>query len=88
MDIILCPSAILGENYKVDKLDFNKLPAMEKFIISRLNETINNVTKNMEKFELGAASSYLYNFDLSRISLKNSFCGMRLICWEGRFSEV
>ncbi|MCQ2794654.1 MAG: valine--tRNA ligase [Bacilli bacterium] len=53
---------ILGNDFKVKDLDFNKLPTMEKYIISRLNETINNVTKNMEKFELGAASSYLYNF--------------------------
>lgn len=53
---------ILGKDFKVKEIPFKDLPAMEKYIISRLNETINNVTKNMEKFELGAASSHLYNF--------------------------
>ncbi len=53
---------ILGNDFKEKDIPFKQLPAMEKFIISRLNETINNVTKNMEKFELGAASTHLYNF--------------------------
>ena len=53
---------VLGSTFKEENIPFKNLPIMEKFIISRLNETINNVTKNMEKFELGAASNYLYNF--------------------------
>ena len=53
---------ILGKDFKAKELKFNELPTMEKYIISRLNETINNVTKNMDKYELGAASSHLYNF--------------------------
>ncbi len=53
---------ILGDDFVEDKIPVIKLPTMERYIISRLNETIDNVTKNMEKFELGAASSYLYNF--------------------------
>ena len=53
---------ILGDDFKVEEIDFNKLDTIEQYIISRLNETINNVTVNMEKYELGAASTYLYNF--------------------------
>jgi len=53
---------ILGKDFVPDDIPFIKLPTMERYIISRLNETIDNVTKNMEKFELGSASSYLYNF--------------------------
>jgi len=53
---------ILGDNFKEEYISIDKLPTMERYIISRLNETIDNVAKNMEKYELGAASSYLYNF--------------------------
>ncbi|MCQ2794411.1 MAG: class I tRNA ligase family protein, partial [Bacilli bacterium] len=53
---------ILGPNFKAETIPFKKLPIMEQYIISRLNETIEQVTRNMEKYELGAASSHLYNF--------------------------
>ncbi|MCQ2792294.1 MAG: valine--tRNA ligase [Bacilli bacterium] len=53
---------ILGDNFIPQEIPFSQLPMMEKYIISRLNLTIKNVTKNMEKYELGAASSHLYNF--------------------------
>src|SRR5690625_4030698 len=34
----------------------------DRWILTRLNETIENVTKNTDKYEFGEAGRYLYNF--------------------------
>ena len=39
-----------------------KLSTLDKWIINRLEETIKNVTVNMERYDFNAASSHLYNF--------------------------
>jgi len=49
-------------------IDKNKLPAMEeleisdKWILSKLNTTIAEVTENLDKYELGVAVSKVYDF--------------------------
>ena len=45
-----------------------KLNVADKWIISRLNKTIKDVTVNMEKYEMGVALSILYDF------VWNDFC--------------
>ncbi len=39
-----------------------KLSAVDKWIISRLNKTVKDVTLNMEKYEMGVALANLYDF--------------------------
>lgn len=52
----------LPEDFVEESLDFETLNQVDRFILSRLNQTIQNVTENMDKYELGMASTYLYNF--------------------------
>ncbi|MDR2661083.1 MAG: valine--tRNA ligase [Lactobacillaceae bacterium] len=40
----------------------NELSITDKWILSRLNSTTENVIRNFEKFEFGEAGKYLYNF--------------------------
>lgn len=42
--------------------DLSVLTLADKWILSRLNETIASVTKNIDKFEFGEAGRSLYNF--------------------------
>ena len=43
-------------------IDESKLDAIDKYILTRLQETIKNVTSNMEKYDFANASTHLYNF--------------------------
>ena len=52
----------LPEGFKERSFTKDELPALEQWIINRLEETINLVTKNMDKYDFNAASSHLYNF--------------------------
>lgn len=52
----------LGEDYVPKKIDKANLGILERFILSRLEDTIRKVSSKMEKYEFGAASSYLYDF--------------------------
>ena len=46
-----------------EEIDLNRELALpDKWILTRLNETIENVTKNTDKYEFGEAGRYLYNF--------------------------
>ena len=54
--------SILGDDYKETKLDKSKLSSLDQWIINRLEETIKNVTMNMNKYDFNAASNHLYNF--------------------------
>ncbi|MEG1150411.1 MAG: valine--tRNA ligase, partial [Bacilli bacterium] len=45
------------ENYTLDNLTFE-----DKWILTNLNNTIKNVTKNMEKYEFNNVGSEIYNF--------------------------
>ena len=51
------------ENQKIDEtININELDDFDKFILSRLQNTIKNVTENMEKYDFANASTHLYNF--------------------------
>ena len=51
------------ENDTLDEnIDVNQLDLIDKFILSRLNPCIQNVTENMEKYDFSNASTHLYNF--------------------------
>ena len=43
-------------------IDLEKLDVADKWILSRLNSVIKDVTDNMEKFELGLAAQKIYDF--------------------------
>lgn len=45
-----------------DNIDDTKLDIIDKYILSRLNNCIKNVTDNMEKYDFANASTHLYNF--------------------------
>ncbi|MFA6755173.1 MAG: valine--tRNA ligase [Bacilli bacterium] len=53
---------ILPEDFKPSDIEKNKLNSIDKFILSKLETTINKVTKAMDKYEYGIASTILYNF--------------------------
>ncbi len=48
--------------------DLNNLSLIDKWILTKLNKTIKEVTKHMEKYEFNLAGSTLYNF------IWNDFC--------------
>ena len=51
------------ENEELDEnIDETKLDLIDKYILSRLNHCIKNVTENMEKYDFANASTHLYNF--------------------------
>jgi valyl-tRNA synthetase len=50
------------------EVDASKLSAADKWILSRLNETIESVTKNMDRYEFSMVGNELYNF------VWNDFC--------------
>ena len=51
------------EGEEIDEnIDDSKLDLMDKFILSRLETTIKNVTENMDKYDFANASTHLYNF--------------------------
>lgn len=52
--------SVLPEDFKENGL--NSLGPIDQWIINRLEETIKNVSKNMEKYDFNAASNHLYNF--------------------------
>ncbi|MBU7456291.1 valine--tRNA ligase [Leuconostoc fallax] len=52
----------LAEDTPTKLPDFDKLTLADKWILSRLNTTIANVTRNFDKFEFGEAGRELYNF--------------------------
>ncbi len=72
----------IPEDYKFEEIESKKLNLVDKFILYRLNETVKEVTKYMDKYEYGIASSILYNFvyddfcsvylEYSKVSLSNN----------------
>ena len=71
----------LPEDFSDEKINKKKLNLIDKYILSKLEETIKVVTKAMDKYDFGIASSILYNFvyddfcsfyiEMSKVSLKN-----------------
>jgi len=51
-----------AENVKIKDLSECKLTVSDKWIISKLNETVKAVTLNMEKFEIGLATTAAHDF--------------------------
>ena len=51
-----------AEDKNIRPLKECKLSSVDKWIISKLNKTIKEVTINMEKFEMGVALSIIYDF--------------------------
>lgn len=72
----------VGEDFKPFKIDPSKLGLLEKDILTKLNNTIKNVSIYMDKYEYSLASTYLYNFvyddfcstylEMSKVTLNNS----------------
>ncbi|HZJ89287.1 MAG TPA: valine--tRNA ligase [Bacilli bacterium] len=58
----------LPENFKPAEINYKALNNVDKFILTKLEETVTNVTELMDKYELGLASTFLYNF------VYNDFC--------------
>lgn len=54
--------SVVPEGFKEVKLSNDNLSVLDKWLLTRLNFTIKNVTANMEKYDFNAASSHLYNF--------------------------
>src|SRR5690625_2803071 len=51
------------ENFTYEDIDLSgELTLADKWILTRLNETIEHVTKNTNKYEFGEAGRHLYNF--------------------------
>src|SRR5699024_7421537 len=51
------------ENITYDDIDLTREKSLaDKWILTRLNETIEQVTKNTNKYEFGEAGRHLYNF--------------------------
>ena len=58
----------LPEDYEFNGLDVNNLSIADKWILNKLNVAISSINENMEKYEFGVASTYMYNF------IWNDFC--------------
>ena len=52
---------IEGEDIN-EEINDDELDLVDRFILSRLNRCIKNVTENMEKYDFANASTHLYNF--------------------------
>ncbi len=52
--------SVLPSEFKEGKLE--NLSPIDSYVLNRLNKTIVNVTKNMDKYDFNAASNHLYNF--------------------------
>ena len=51
------------EGFKYEEMDLEgELSLPDKWILTRLNDTIEHVTQNTNKYEFGEAGRYLYNF--------------------------
>ena len=61
--------SIIGDDFIPMKLNSKDLSFADGYILAKLNETIRGVTHNMDKFEHGQASKYIYDF------LYDNFCG-------------
>lgn len=52
----------LDENIGKEELTLENLEEEDKWILSKLNSTIDEVTKNLEKYEIGMAADKVYDF--------------------------
>ena len=52
----------IGDDFKEMELEPSKINLASKFILAKLNKTIENVDYNMDKYEFGEAAKALYGF--------------------------
>ena len=52
----------------ITELDFSRMIDIDKWIISKLNTLVKEVTENIEKYDLGVAAQKIYDF------IRNDFC--------------
>ncbi|MCR5184947.1 MAG: valine--tRNA ligase [Bacilli bacterium] len=74
--------SVLPENFKIQEIKKELLSPIDKWIINRLELTIERVTSNMNKYDFNAASNHLYNFvyddfcsqylEMSKVALNSS----------------
>lgn len=51
------------EGFKYEDIDLTKKKSLaDEWILTRLNETIENVTRNIDRYDFGEAGRHLYNF--------------------------
>jgi len=56
------------EDFSLENYSLDNLSSQDKWILNKLNNTINSVTKNMERYDFHVVGSELYNFTW------NEFC--------------
>jgi valyl-tRNA synthetase len=74
--------SVLPENFVSVSFNSLRLSPLDQWIINRLEDTIEKVTSNMEKYDFNAASTHLYNFvyddfcsqylEMSKVSLSSN----------------
>ena len=74
--------SVLPEGFTSVSFDSLHLSPLDQWIINRLEDTIDKVTSNMEKYDFNAASTHLYNFvyddfcsqylEMSKVSLSSN----------------
>lgn len=52
----------LGDDFAIEDIDLSKTSMIDKWILQRFNETVSNVTANMDKFEFALVGNELYSF--------------------------
>ena len=71
----------IPNDFKVSEINTKKINILDKYILTKLEENIKVITKAMDKYDYGLASSTLYNFvyndfcsfylEMSKVSLQN-----------------
>lgn len=56
------------EGYKKEKIDLKTVSLADKWLLNEYNRTIELVTENIDKYELGIAADHIYEF------IRNCFC--------------
>ena len=64
--------SVLPSDFEENELNKKDFSIIDEWIITRLNQTIDHVKRNMDKYDFNAASTYLYNF------VYDDFCGQYL----------
>lgn len=52
----------IEDDFEYEEINIKDLNIFDKYILERLNNVIKQVTKNMDQYELGKASTHVYNF--------------------------
>ncbi len=52
----------LGDDFKPQKIDFDKLEVFDKWILHSLNDTIKNVSEALEQYRFNEAANQIYEF--------------------------